>query len=166
MAAPAAGRLIGIARRPARRAPMEEIGEGHISIEGGLEGDHKGPKFPRRRITVLAREAWEAALADLDPEDGPVDLSWTVRRANLLVEHVRLPRAASGLVRIGPVLLEVTFPTQPCVRMEEARTGLLKALHPEWRGGITCKVLEGGLVCLGDTVEIVHAPPERTMRLP
>jgi MOSC domain-containing protein YiiM len=145
---------------------MEEIGEGLISAGGGLDGDHKGLKFPLRGITVLAREAWEAALAELQSADGPVMLPWTARRANLLVENAALPKARGGIVRIGPVLLEVTYPTQPCRRMEEAYPGLLKALHPDWRGGITARVLEGGTVRIGDAVEILVAPPEKQIRLP
>lgn len=160
------GRLIGIARRPAPRAAMEEAGEGRIVVGGGLEGDHKGRKFPLRGITVLAREAWEEALAELDGANGRVELPWTVRRANLFVEGLRLPRARGGVVRIGPVLLEVTYPTQPCRRMEEAYTGLLKALHPDWRGGITARVIEGGMVNIGDEVEILVSPPEKQIRLP
>lgn len=160
------GRLIGIARRPARRVPIEEIVCGVIGLETGLEGDHKGAKFPRRRITVLSREDWTAALDDLADLGGPVALPWTIRRANLLVEGVRLPRAVGAVVRIGPVLLEVTYPTQPCSRMDEAHKGLLKALHPEWRGGITCAVRAGGPIAIGDAVEIVTSPPERRVRLP
>jgi MOSC domain-containing protein YiiM len=143
---------------------MHEIAEGLITVDGGLDGDHKGPKFSLRRITVLAREAWEAALAELDVP--PSGLRWTLRRANLLVEGTALPRARGGLVRIGPVVLEVTYPTQPCQRMEEAYPGLLKALHPDWRGGITCRVVEGGQVRLGDEVEVLRSPPEKTIRLP
>ena len=51
------------------------------------------------------------------------------------------------------MLLEVTYPTTPCARMDEARAGL-RALHPEWRGGVTCKVLEGGRVAIGDNVTV------------
>lgn len=146
---------------------MEEIASGSITVDGGLEGDHKGPKFPNRRITVLTREAWEDALAELrGANDAPVRLPWTVRRANLLVEGVRLPRARGGVLRVGAVTLEVTYPTQPCRRMEEAHAGLLKALHPDWRGGVTCRVLEGGTVQIGDEVEVLISPPERVPKLP
>ena len=163
----ALGKLIGIARRSAVRAPMEELACGAITVDRGLEGDHKGPKFPRRRITVLAREAWEEALAELSRREGTeVRLPWTVRRANLLVEGVWLPRVRGGVIQIGPVRLEITNETNPCRRMEEAFPGLLKALHPEWRGGVTCEVLEGGIVSIGDEVEVVVSPPERVMRLP
>ena len=158
------GRLIGIARRNARRAPMETLAAGRISVETGLEGDARGPKYPARRITVLAREDWEAALGDL-PADA-ADLPWTTRRANLLVEDVRLPRAKGGVLRIGPVVLEITQETNPCARMEEAFPGLLKALHPEWRGGVCCAVREGGPIALGDAVEVLVAPEERTRVLP
>jgi MOSC domain-containing protein YiiM len=145
---------------------MEQIEEGFVAAGGGLEGDHKGQKFPARGITVLTREGWEAALADLEGPVRPVVLPWITRRANLFVEGAALPRGRGGIVRIGPVLLEVTYPTQPCRRMEEAYPGLLKALHPDWRGGITARVLEGGLVRLGDEVEIVAAPTEKAIRLP
>lgn len=164
---PAVGRLIGIARRGAVRAPMEEIAAGTISVDSGLDGDHKGPKFPRRRISVLAREAWEETLAELARAEGTaVDLWWTTRRANLLVAGVRLPRARGGILRVGAVRLEVTYPTQPCRRMEEAHPGLLKALSPDWRGGVTCQVLDGGDVRLGDEVEVLASPPEQVPQLP
>jgi len=143
---------------------MEAVERGLITSDAGLEGDHKGKKFPLRRITVLAREAWEAALGEI--ADGGDDLPWTARRANLYVEGVALPKARGGVVKIGPVVLEVTYPTQPCSRMEEARAGLLKALHPDGRGGITCRVLEGGEVAIGDEVEVLVAPPQHTINLP
>jgi MOSC domain-containing protein YiiM len=167
MTAPPSGRLVGIASRPARRAPMQERTQGTISMTAGLEGDHKGTKFPRRAIAVLSREAWEEALAALATAAGkPVEIPWTARRANLLVEGVRLPRALGGIVRIGPVRLEITYPTQPCRRMEEVHPGLLAALHPDWRGGITCRVLDGGEIRCGDAVVVEHAPPEKRVRLP
>jgi len=157
------GRLIGIAWRPARRAPMQTVDRVLVTKERGVEGDHKGAKFPRRAVTVLAREDWEAALSDLGVADNK--LAWTERRANLLVEGVRLPRALGATLRIGPVLLEVTYPTTPCSRMDEAHAGLKSALYPHWRGGVTCRLLEGGRIALGDGVEVAPSP-ERQIRLP
>jgi MOSC domain-containing protein YiiM len=160
------GRLIGIARRAGRRAPMEELAAGSITLEAGLMGDSRGAKFPSRQITVLAREDWEAALLDLTDLMGPPDLPWTLRRANLLVEGIRLPRAKGGVLRIGTVELLITGQTNPCHRMEEAHRGLLSALHPDWRGGVTCRVQAGGDIAIGNTVEILVAPKEHTIRLP
>lgn len=155
------GSLIGIARKAARRAPVEELEAVLVTAAHGVEGDNRG-RFARRAVTILAVEDWRRALADLDPPRG--DLPWTTRRANLLVEGVRLPRAYGARIAIGPVELEVTGQTSPCSRMEEQCAGLLKALAPEWRGGVTCRVIEDGRIAVGDPVRILTRPPERPPR--
>ncbi len=163
----APGRLIGIARRPARRVPMEVVGAVEVVVGGGLEGDHKGLRFPKRGVTVLSREAWETAIAELTDLAGPVPLPWTVRRANVLVEGVQLPMARGAILAIGALRLEVTAQTYPCSRMDAAHPGLLKALAPDWRGGVCCRVIVGGRIAVGDVVEVVSSPPcERGPRLP
>jgi len=96
----------------------------------------------------------------------PPQLAWTARRAKLLVTMIRLPRVRGAILRVGQVVLEVTDQTQPCRRMEEAHPGLLKALHPDWRGGVTCRVLEEGVIRIGDAVAIEYAPPEHMVQLP
>lgn len=145
---------------------METLDAVAIGVATGVDGDHKGLKYPNRAVTVLSVEDWRAAIADLADLAGPVPLPWTVRRANLLVEAVRLPRARGGQLRIGPVLLEITGETFPCQRMDEAHPGLLRALAPAWRGGVTCRVVEPGTARVGDAVEVAFAPVERVRRLP
>ncbi len=44
---------------------MQTVDSIDISLEAGVVGDHKGAKYKRRAVTILAREDWEAALADL-----------------------------------------------------------------------------------------------------
>ncbi len=146
---------------------MQELREAVVSIEAGLEGDHKGAKFKNRAITVLALEDWRMALAELSDLAGDVPLPWLARRANLLVEGVDLPKARGSVMRIGEVELEVTYPTQPCRRMDEAHQGLLKALHPDWRGDVTCRVLGGGTLRIGDAAEVAKRIPQQPRkRLP
>jgi MOSC domain-containing protein YiiM len=148
-----AGRLIGMARRDAPRAPMETLESGRISIELGLEGDWRGVrrpgKDPKRQVTVLAREAWAAACAELGR-----DVVWTARRSNLLVEALELPREPGAVIAIGDVRLEVTMQIDPCQRMEEAAPGLQAALVPDWRGGVGCRVISGGDIAVGDAIWI------------
>ncbi len=126
-----------------------------------------GAKFKLRQFTVLALEQWQAALRELaapSPEDGEVLLPRTVRRANLLVQGVMLPKARGGFVRIGRVKLEVTYPTQPCKRREDTYPGLLRALHPDWRG-IASRVLQPAEIRIDDDVEALVLPPVKKLRL-
>lgn len=112
------GKLVGIARRPRNRAPMEQISAGLITPEFGLEGDYKGLRSKNRAITILSKQSWEMALVELSGNGQLPDLSWTTRRANLLVDDLILPKARGAILQIGTILLEVTAPTQPCRRME------------------------------------------------
>ena len=100
-----------------------------------------------RQVTVLFREGWQAACAELGRE-----LPWVTRRANLLVEGVAVPGKGQRLF-IGAAELEVTGETEPCSVMEAASRGLRAALKPEWRGGVTCNVVQGGAIKVGDNVK-------------
>jgi MOSC domain-containing protein YiiM len=162
------GRVIGLARRAVSRAPMEEVPSCLVTPEIGVMGDCKGQRFPLRQVTILARENWEAALADLAASTGvgPIDLPWTARRANVFVEGVKLPQGQGSVISLGGALLEVTEETTPCAQMEMALRGLREALSPDWRGGVTCKVLSGGSVAIGDRITVITHKVNRRVYLP
>jgi MOSC domain-containing protein YiiM len=124
-----------------------ELTEAAVSLTHGIPGDVRGAK-PGRQVTVLFREGWERACEELG-----VTLRWVTRRANLLVEGVAIPREGCRLT-VGECVLEVTEETQPCQVMEAAHRGLRRALTPEWRGGVSCRVVTGGTIRLGDSVEV------------
>lgn len=165
-ASASAGELIGIARRCRPRAAMVPCDSAIVLAGGGIEGDHKGLKFPRRGITLLSIEDWQAALAELADLAGEVPLPWTARRANLLVRGVKLPQAAGAVIVAGDITLEVTAQTYPCRRMEAVHPGLMKALAPDWRGGVTARVVTGGEIRIGDRVGIISRPKSHRPRLP
>ena len=125
---------------------MIEMEKAQVGGAEGIEGDARG-RNPGRQVTVLFREGWERACAELG-----VTLPWVARRANLLVEGIVPPRAG-GQLKIGDLVLEVTQETKPCHLMEAAHRGLKRALTPEWRGGVCCRVLNGGTIRVGDRVE-------------
>lgn len=154
--------IIGIARRGKSRVPMEKSQSATISTEIGLLGDCKGSKFPERQITILAIEDWKATLALLDS----IDLDWTVRRANLLVSGIVLPRGRGSKIAIGDVVVEVRGQTSPCQQMENAQKGLRKALSGDWRGGVSCRVVSGGEIRIGDNIKTIVEFPETIIRLP
>jgi len=144
------GRLIGIARREKKRAPMETLESAEISTQTGVAGDSRG-KPGDRQVTLLSARDWQAACAELGQ-----DVAWTTRRSNLFIDDMDLPKAAGHLIAIGSVLLRTTLEIAPCSRMDEQVDGLTSALKPDWRGGVGCEVVEGGLVSIDDLVELVE----------
>ena len=146
-------RLTGIARREKKRAPMETLERADISAATGVANDFRGTPG-RRQVTVISAAAWQDACRELGRE-----IPWTTRRANLLVEGIELPHTTGAILEIGPVRLMITGEVDPCSRMDEQAPGLTRALQPAWRGGVSCTVLEGGTVALGDDVTMRHPEP-------
>lgn len=150
------GRLAGIARHGEPRGPMEELSRALVTCEAGVEGDARGESMRKkgRQVALIEAESWAAAMTELGLS-GDDALPWSSRRANLLVEGLRLPREAGRVVAIGESLrIEVTMECDPCSRMEEIRPGLKAALQPGWRGGVLGTVLADGEIAVGDEVRI------------
>jgi MOSC domain-containing protein YiiM len=142
------GKLVGIAMRAKPRQPMELRATIEVVGGAGLAGDVRG-KTPRRNVTVLSQEGWDAACGQLGE-----DLPWTSRRANLLVEGIDLREQTGRRLRIGAVVLEITGPCEPCARMNEVVPGLRRALAADWRAGVSCTVVTPGRLNLGDPVTL------------
>ena len=137
----------GIAYRTKPKAPMTEIDYVEISCEQGLLPDFRG-KPGKRQVTLLSLQSWQDTCAELD-----TDLSWTFRRANILIDGLRFSAFDVGrIIRIGEAELQVMIETDPCPRMDAQFQGLTAALLPHWRAGVCCKVLKGGTLRCGDEV--------------
>src|SRR5262249_29685897 len=95
-------------------------------------------------------QQWEATCKELG-----TDLSWTTRRANLCISGLEFePRDVGAIIYIGSnVSLEITGETDPCKRMDEAYQGLRAALKPNWRGGVTCRVIRAGTIQVNNQVK-------------
>ena len=141
------GKVIGIATRMKKRANMVVYASAKISFDHGVGDDSRGLIKGDRQVTVMTQEGWNAACSDLDKK-----LHWTTRRANLIIEGVDLENTTGDLLKIGNFMLEITGELKPCPRMDEQIVGLTKALVPEWRGGVTCKILSEGVVNENDEV--------------
>lgn len=139
------GFLRGIAMRPEKGDPMQEIAECEILAGHGLacENRNRGD----RQVTLLAAESWRDTCEELGTQ-----LPWTTRRANLLVEGLPLAARLNGSITIGEVILRVHKETKPCGLMDAQHEGLRKALEPAFRGGVIAEVTRGGVIRVGDAV--------------
>ncbi|WP_062348382.1 MOSC domain-containing protein [Novosphingobium sp. CCH12-A3] len=152
------GRLGGIARHDRPRGPIETLDHVSVTRELGVRGDLRGAIRPgksgRRQVSLIEAESWDAALADLKLTADQM-LPWHVRRANLLVRGIRLPREAGKVIAIGKSLrIETTCECDPCSRMDQILPGLKLALMPDWRGGVLGRVISDGEIAVGDEVRI------------
>ena len=78
-------------------------------------------------------------------------MSPALLRRNLVTEGVNLLALKDRRVAVGEAVLEITGECHPCSRMEEALgPGGYNALRG--RGGLTARVLRGGLIRLGDAI--------------
>lgn len=132
---------------------METLDHVQVTVAEGLHGDFRGSLKPgrnKRQVTVMTAEGWRDALNELKAQ-----LPWEQRRVNLLVDGVTLEESAGRrLIFDSGLVLEVTGECDPCSRMEEVAPGLKAVLLPHWRGGVTTRVIEDGLIRVGDKVRI------------
>ena len=141
------GRLVWIGLRRARRGPIDAVEAAELSPEEGVVGDRYAGRSGTRQVTLIAAEH----LRDIGAWLGAGPVAPEALRRNLVTEGINLLALKDRRVRIGPALLEVTGEAHPCSRMEETLgPGGYNAVRGH--GGLTARVIEGGLVRRGDPV--------------
>ncbi len=146
-----AGRVEAIIVRGSPREPARSI-ESTTALAGiGLADDRLGRRgeaeLSTRQVTLIQAEHLPviAQLARVDTVD-PVRL-----RRNLVVSGINLLALRNAKVRVGEAVLEVVGPCAPCSRMEvEVGPGGYAAMRGH--GGMTARILTGGLIRVGDEV--------------
>ncbi|AWN21820.1 MOSC domain-containing protein [Deinococcus irradiatisoli] len=171
---PRPGRVDWLGIRPARRAELLSLPQVEVIEHLGLVGDHGKARVPRlraltgqsgeaplsvsakpptpgapgkRQVTLIQAEHFPvmAALAGL-PEVTPEML-----RRNIVVSGVPLLALKDRRFQVGEVILEGTGECHPCSRMEE-NLGPGGYNVVRGHGGLTARVVRGGLIRLGDTL--------------
>ncbi|GGP98251.1 MOSC domain-containing protein [Shewanella ulleungensis] len=142
--------LEAIAYKTAKRGIMKPAFCANVTLERGVENDIFG-RPGKRQVTVISQQQWQIACEQID-----ADLDWLTRRANLLISGYQFSAADVGkVISIGQDLqLHITGETDPCKKMEISHPGLEQALRPDWRGGVTCRVIQAGLIQPDDLVTI------------
>jgi MOSC domain-containing protein YiiM len=121
---------------------MEPLEQAIAIANRGLEGCAHARFGGKRQVLLVDRETLEAA--DLRP--GAI-------RENITTEGINVNGLALGQrLRVGDkVTLEVSAVCTPCDQLEKVRPGLRRELYG--RRGMLCRVIEGGVLRPGDSVE-------------
>src|SRR3984893_10491895 len=133
-----------IFRATKKRLPMEELEEVRVIRAAGLEGcAHARAGGGPRQESLGERETMEA-----------MGLLPGVIRENLTTEGMDVNGLAMKQeLRIGEVRLQVGEICYPCDQLEKVRPSLRQGRGG--RRGMLCRVLEGGMIRRGDTIEKV-----------
>ena len=142
------GIVQGIAVRDASRAPMKEQQQVEVTLQHGIVQDYRGTGL--RQVTFLDLGQWQEVLGELG-----IDLPWYTRRANILIEGIDLPATVGRRLQVGACRFAIGGETTPCERMDELQPGLRRTLAPALRGGVWGKVLQGGVLRIGDEVQVL-----------
>lgn len=149
---PRTGKVEWIGVRPARREPVIAVDSVEARAVLGLTGDRfRGNASSKRQVTLIQAEHLPA-IAQLLGRDRvePEQL-----RRNIVVSGINLLSLNGAQFTIGGVLMEGTGPCHPCSRMEEIfGPGGYSAVRGH--GGITARVLSGGIVRVGDRVSFAR----------
>jgi MOSC domain-containing protein YiiM len=149
---------------PAGGQPMVAVEEVRAVAGRGLEGD----RYLTRRgywtdvdecqVTLIRAEDLEAITAD-----SGVGVSHGEHRRNLVTRGVDLRQLTGWRFRVGEAVLEYDRPRPPCRYIESltepgmTRTRALAAR----RGGICARVVESGLIRMGDPIQLLEEDTRR-----
>lgn len=138
------GRVVAVCRSDRKGIPKDDLGEGMLVADLGLEGDaHAG--FAHRQVSLIAMEDIKTAREKL-PELRPGSFA-----ENLTVEGIDLGGSKIGArLKVGEALLEITQIGKECHTKCAIYHTTGDCIMP--KKGIFCKVLEGGRVAVGDSI--------------
>ena len=128
-------------RAPKKRLTMEELAEVQALTDAGFAGCAHARPASKRQLLLVDRETLET-----------MDLRPGIIRENITTDGLNVNGLKIGqLLRVGQARLEVSAVCTPCDQMEAIRPGLRRVL---WgRRGMLCRVLEGGVIRRGDSIE-------------
>lgn len=139
------GKIIAVCSAPEKGMIKHDIGEGVLTVGLGLEGDaHYG--FMHRQVSLISMEDIRIMMAKL-PNLQPGSFA-----ENLTTEGFDLGKLRIGdRLKVGETLLEVSQIGKECHSHCEVFKQTGECIMP--KKGIFTKVITGGRVKVGDTIE-------------
>ena len=132
---------------PTSRGSIKIVDAIEVTEQKGIKGDRYRGTSRNRQVTLIQAEHIEAMAKILHKES----IDPALLRRNIVVSGINLLAFHDTTFRIGEVVLKGTGYCHPCSRMEE-NLGLGGYNTMRGHGGITCMVMKGGKIQIGDEV--------------
>ena len=147
---PQQGSVEWIGIRSARKLPLTPVEQIEATTDIGLAGDHYSKLSGNRQVTLIQAEHLDGVASML----GIDAVKPETTRRNIVVRGINLLALKDKHFKVGEVTLEFTGLCHPCSRMEtQLGPGGYNAMRGH--GGITARVLNGGVIGVGDVVGVV-----------
>ena len=150
---PRTGCVLWLGVRPVRRGSIDVRDQVEAVANVGLVGDHYQSRSAGKRQVTLIQAEHLAVIAALMGE-APIDPARL--RRNIVVSGVNLFALKGCRFRIGDAIFEGSGVASPCSRMEE-ELGPGGSNAMRGHGGLTARVVGGGLIRVGDAVSHLDA---------
>jgi MOSC domain-containing protein YiiM len=133
--------VVSLFRANKRGLPMEELSSAEAVADVGFAGCSHAKKDSKRQVLLVDQETLDAT-----------GLRPGMIRENITTSGLNVNGLAIGeRLRAGEILLEVSAVCTPCDQLEKLRPGLRRELYG--RRGMLCRVLQGGVIRRGDSLE-------------
>jgi MOSC domain-containing protein YiiM len=148
------GKLEWIGLRTERRGQINIVEHAEAIVGLGLHGDHRCLKTPgsARQVSIISREY----IHQVEQQMGMDFIDPALLRRNLVISGMNMNLLRFQRLQIGEAIFETSALCDPCSRMNE-NLGKGGAAAMFGYGGLCAKIIQGGLISVGDEVVRLEA---------
>jgi MOSC domain-containing protein YiiM len=124
----------------------------HVTVRSnfGIVGDYRSEKFQIGQITLIEAEAIDVMSCELS-----YNIPAGASRRQIMVKGITLIGLIGQNLRLGQILVRVEDKCSPCKKMEK-KIGLGAKNAMNDRGGIRCRIIDGGDLHVGDKISVEY----------
>lgn len=143
-------KVLSIHRVAKKAGPTEALTEATVQTDFGLEGDWRSRKGRGRQITLIEQDALAFVVQALHIDA----VSPGASRRQVMVSGIALNETVGKRLKVGSLLIEIHALCDPCKNME-TMIGRGAWWAMKMRGGVCGRVIEGGVLRIGDDVIVL-----------
>lgn len=150
------GKIEWIGLRTAKSREILSVNTAELQQGHGLIGDKAGQRPGGKRQVTLIQAEYLPVMASFMNQTETLP---EIFRRNIVVSKINLSVLLKHTLRINDVIIEITGNCAPCKKMEESMGfGAFNAMRNH--GGVNAMVKVGGVISIGDEVEVCLEPDE------